>query len=194
MRNTGKRRSNILQDETREYLRYKEFRIGNFGSTQAVYNSKGQFICLYHHLPSLGYMMDFNNLCKQKLLKDRTPEFLENAHKEVKKSDLQNQYRKAGGLTLRQMPHSRSTYGIYKGNLFVHLDTDYPTPRQMLAFLNMDPSEREEVIAALTSANGDEPTSDTMHLLCLPYWEKEKRREETWWDINISACMDFLKF
>jgi hypothetical protein len=78
--------------------------------------------------------------------------------------------------------------------LFVHKDTDYPTHRQKLAFLNMDPSEREEVIAALMNANGDEPTSDTMHLLCLPYWEKEKRREEKWWADNISARMDFLKF
>jgi len=194
MRIKGSRRSNILRQETSNYLRFNGLCIGNIGSTQAVYNSKGQFICLYHQLPSLGYMREFNNLCEQVLRKDRTPKFLKCAHMKAKTSELQGRYLEAAGLTLEQMPHSRSTYGIYKGGLFVHKNTDYPYHSQMQAFLNMDPSEREEVIAALTSANGDEPTSDTMHLLCLPYWEKKKMREERWWDANIYERMAFLNF
>lgn len=139
-------------------------------------------------------MRRFNDLCEQKPLKERTPKFLENAHKKVKTLDLQNQYLEAGGFTFEKMPHTISTWGIYKGKLFLHKDTDHPKLWQMQAFVKMDPSEREKVIAALISANGDEPTSDTMHLLCLAYWEKEKRREEKWWDAHIYVRMAFLNF
>ncbi len=190
-----RRRPNIERVARYNFLYYSgRWRIGNIDRTQGVYNSDGQFICLYDKLPSVSYMMRFNNKCEQTPLKERTPEFLKKTHKEVETLELQNQYLEAGGLILRQLPHSRSTWGVYKDHLFVHTDTDYPTHSQKLAFVKMDPSEREKVIAALISANGDEPTSDTMHLLCLPYWEKENRREEKWWDAHIYVRMAFLNF
>jgi hypothetical protein len=104
---------------------------------------------------------------------------------------LQAQYCEAGDLNLKKNRFSEH-YDVYWGGLYVHSEYNYPSWSQMEAFVNMDRSQRESILDKLVNANGDEPTSVTMHLLCFPYWEHKKMREEMWWDRNISSRMAFL--